>query len=157
MPSELIHSPADILRYLFIVKGTGTLPLDSGAWPINVAQQPSDPDECITLFDTVGVQHGRTAPDKERNEHHGVQLLVRSADHATGWAKARAVAVAADKNVLHDLVTIGSDRYCVKTVVRRGGVLALGSETPLQGFGKMSVSKRLLFSVNFTTHIVPVP
>lgn len=45
-------------------------------------------DNLLTVFDTFGVIHGKTADDGEVVQHHGVQVRIRSADYETGAAKA---------------------------------------------------------------------
>lgn len=123
-----------------IALGLGTDPASNGPWPVYAAGEPDKPDSAITVYDTVGRQEGRTHVDGEAQEHHGVQVRVRSAAHTAGYAKARAVAVALDEDVLMNSVHIGAASYRVWAVARTGDVLSLGKESP--------DSKRSLFTIN---------
>ena len=58
MSGPLIHSAADIIRYLLIAMGQGTLPTDALLWPIYQARIPETPDNCIT---TTTQRAGKTA------------------------------------------------------------------------------------------------
>jgi hypothetical protein len=137
----LLHSPADIVRMVLIAEGQGTLPTSPpGAWPIYAHNEPTSPDNCITLYDTDGRQHGRTGPDRERQEHYGVQIRIRARDGESGFVKAHAVAVALDALIDYDSLTIDGTRYIVHSVTRTSGVISLGKE--------MAQSKRHLYTVN---------
>lgn len=130
MSGLLQHSPADVIRYLIIQLGSGSNPDASLAWPVYAAKEPNLPDNCITVFDTEGRDDGRTSPDGERQEFHGVQVKIRATTHALGWDKARDIAVSLDEEVLNETVAIGSSRYVVTAVTRTSGVLVVGSDTP---------------------------
>lgn len=140
MPGTLTHSPGDVVRQLLIGLGLGTDPADSGLWPVFAAVEPNTPDNCITLYDTESRRHGRTQTDGEIQEHHGIQFVIRSATYASGYTKARAIAVAADETVYQNTVTISGTSYTVHQISRTGDVLALGQQTP--------ESKRYLFTIN---------
>jgi hypothetical protein len=79
--------------------------------------------------------------DGERAEHHGVMVRVRSASHSSGWAKARAIAVAMDTDVYQEQVLIGSSTYLVHQISRTTDVLDLGA-------GEAPSSKRRVYTVN---------
>jgi hypothetical protein len=136
----LSHSPADILRYALVSLGLGTL-APTTPWPVFAGQEPSAPDNCITVYDVAGTDSGYVQQG-ERQEQHGWQVRVRGQDHATGYAKARAVAVALDEDLYQETVTIGASSYLVWSVTRTSDVLSLGLDSP--------ASKRHLFTVNGT-------
>lgn len=140
MPGALTHSPADVLRWLLIDLGQGSDPADGAAWPVFASAEPDSPDSCLTVYDTAGRDSGRSHPDGERAEHHGVQVRVRATSHREGYQKARAIALALDQDVYRDTVVIGDDAYRVWSVSRTGDVLVLGTNIP--------GSKRHLFTVN---------
>ena len=142
MSGSLDHSPADILRYLLIDLGLGTLPSSAGVWPVYATKEPDSPDSCITVYDTEGTRDGRTMANGEVQQHYGAQVRVRAPTHALGHAKANAVAEALDKQVWLDTVTIGSSVYMVYAVSRRSGPFSLGEESP--------TSKRVIFTLNVT-------
>lgn len=145
MPSSLLHSPADIIRTMLIDLSLGTAPSDSLTWPVYVSQEPSLPDNCITVYDTTGTDDGHTQPDGELQERHGIQVRIRSVDHPTGWTKSRAIAVALDEEVYRELVTIGASLYRVHAIARSPGPISLGKQTP--------DTKRDLFTINATVSV----
>jgi hypothetical protein len=149
MPGTLLYSPADVIRQMFIDLQQGSDPAGNTAWPVYAADEPSTPDNVITVYDTDGRDDGRTMPDGERQEHHGFQVRVRADDHPTGYAKARAIAVALDQSVTQRSVNLaggqGTHGYVVWSVSRTSDVLALGKEAP--------DSRRKLFTVNGVAHI----
>lgn len=124
MPGSLNHSPAEIVQTLLIDLGygvsQGNLP-----WPVFVANEPETPDNCVTVYDTVGRQHGRTFPDGERQEHHGIQVRIRAALHEIGYRKARQVAVALDEEVYRDEVTVDTSEYRVHSITRVSDIVPL--------------------------------
>lgn len=142
MPNTFDHSPADVLRRLLIQLGLGTAPetrpLES--WPIYASNEPSDPDNCITVYDTAGTDDGRSMIDGELFGHYGIQVRVRSLDHATGWLKADAIQTALAETVYDNAVTIGGSSYLVHSANKIGDVLALGKD--------VSDTKRSLFTLN---------
>lgn len=139
MSGTLVHSPADIIRRLLIQKSLGAAP-PSTSWPIYATNEPDSPDNVVTVYDTDGVGHGRTGPDRERQEHHGIQIRIRSTTPDGGYAKARAIAVACDSAISYDTVVIGAQTYQVQVVTRTGDVIPLGKE--------VAASKRSLFTIN---------
>lgn len=144
MPA-LTHSPADIIRYLLVGLGGGVLPSAGGDWPIYVSQEPTTPDNVITLYNTAGIKDGRLMPTGEVQEHPGVQIRVRATDDNTGWTKAEALAILLDETVLINQVNISTSVYIVYSVSRSPGPLVLGKE--------VADSKRDLFTINITTSI----
>lgn len=129
MPGALDHSPADVLRYLLIDKGMGTLPTDSLDWPIFVDNEPDRPDECITIYNTTGRKNGRTI-EGEIQEHHGIQIRIRSAVSEEGYPKARILATTLDEEVYTENVYISGSVYCVHSFSRVDDIRSLGKDTP---------------------------
>lgn len=131
MSGSLAHSPADVVRRLVIGLGHGTAPaIPPGAWPVYIGTEPSAPDDCVTVFDTEGRIVGAVQHNGEVQEYHGIQVRVRAADYATGYAKARAIAVALDTDVERDAVTVGAGSYCACSVTRTSDVVSLGLDRP---------------------------
>jgi hypothetical protein len=76
----------------------------------------------------------------EMFSHPGVQVRVRAATHAAGFAKAEAVARALDEDVYDERVTVDGTAYLLHSVSRTADVFALGKDTP--------TSKRSVFTIN---------
>lgn len=149
MSDPLHHSPADVIRSVLVTLGLTTepalLPENDLPWPSFTNREPPTPDDCVTVFDTDGVDHGRVMFGGERQSHHGIQIRVRSTYHDSGFKKAREIALSLDS--LYDFsVTVpgtqqvGGEDYVVHSVNRVGEVLSLGREVP--------ESKRSVFTVN---------
>lgn len=131
MPGSLIHSPADVLRHLLVTKGVGSIPVpvpSNSDWPIYAHNEPDGPDNSITIFDVQGIKHGRTMIDGEIQEHHGIQVRIRSSVSDVGYTKARNIAIVLDEQVYQDAVTISSYNYCVHSFNRTSDVIPLGKE-----------------------------
>ena len=139
MPGILKHSPANILRWLLIDLNLGTNPASGGSWPIFTESEPNTPDDCLSIYDTAGAQNGRTGPDGERQEHHGVQIRVRAGVAKAGFLKARTLALALDSTIYQDGIVVEGTSYQVQNTTRTSDVLPLGKEP---------TSKRSLFTIN---------
>lgn len=144
MPGALAHSPADVVRRLLIALGLGNDP-PAEPWPVYVGGEPTVPEDVITVYDVLGVNHGREMARGERQEHHGVMLRFRGREYRSTFAKARAVAVALDEDVSLETVAVDSSSYRVHCVNRRGDVLALNKES--------FETKRSLFTINATVSL----
>ena len=123
----------------------GVLPSAGGSWPIYVSQEPNDPDKAITVYDTAGLQQGRFMNTGEVQERDGIIIRVRSPNHTDGFIKANAIATTLDQSVQTTEVTISSTTYCVYSISRASGPIALGKEVP--------TNKRDIFTLNITAQI----
>jgi hypothetical protein len=131
MSGSLDHFPADILRQLLIDLRVG-LDVTAADWPTFSQKEPDNPDNVITVFDTMGRDLGRTNPDMVRSERYGIQVRVRGGDiNATG-VRARSIAMALD-SVVRRPVTMDATSYLVLGFVRTGPVLRLGVDAPSSG------------------------
>lgn len=128
MSGSLTHSPADVVRYLLIAQGLGTLPSAGAGWPVFASAEPDSPDSVITVYDTEGRLDAHEMVGGVGCEHHGVNIRVRDARQETAFAKARTIAVALDEDVYDGSVTISTSVYLVHAVTRTGGVLPVGRE-----------------------------
>ena len=146
MPGSLSHAPSVVVQNLLIALGIGTRQSADGAWPVYATQEPTKPDEVITIYDTEGRTGNRDAPTKERPEYNGIQIRVRGQNYADGHTKAEAIAIALDSSVFKTAVSVpdasgtGSTSYMVWMMRRISGPLALGKESP--------TSRRDLFTIN---------
>lgn len=145
MSGLLTHSVNDILRRLLVNNGQGTLPSASGSWPIGI-ERPDDPDNCVTITETTGRRDGRTMVDGEVVEHPGIQVEVRSADHNTGFLKAKQLATYCDESICNSVIMFENKTYNIINVSRAGVVMSIGRESP--------ESKRELFTFNAMVTIV---
>jgi hypothetical protein len=126
MTRRLLHTPADVLSRVLIAAGVGTDPPDSDPWPVYATDEPDTPDNCITVFDTVGMTWGSTMTDGVQQLHSGAQVRVRGRPQDDPYVKANEVAVALDA-VNRSQVTISGTAYLVDAV-DTGDVISVGKE-----------------------------
>lgn len=147
MPGRLFHSPADIVRRVLIARGLGADPNPDPtvtvSWPIYVANEPSVPDNCITIYTTAGTNSGRTNPDGERQGHHGIQVRVRAKNDRVGINKANEIAIGMDAVDQH-FITLDTTNYVVHSLNRSSDVLPIGKDPN---------SNRPLYTINALTVI----
>lgn len=142
MPGALAHSQSEVIRKALVNLSLGTdanlSPLQ--AWPVYANGEPDTPDSAITVYDSAGRDGGREMINGERQEFHGFQVRVRAAARNTGYAKARAIAVAMDESVYQNSVVIGANTYLLHSIFRTSDVLDIGRERP--------TSERRIFTIN---------
>lgn len=136
----LSHSPADILASLLVALIKGTNPDDNADWPIYISSEPNAPDNCITVYDTLGQDDGRSMIDGTLWQHYGFQVRIRATTHMVGHARASLIRDALSLEVIQREVTIGANTYVIQAASRIGQVLYLGKIVP--------ASMRSLFTVN---------
>lgn len=122
MTSLLSHSPAQIVSAMIIAFGKGTDPDASSAWPVYTDFTPESPDQLITVS-TVESKDGGKDQFGEMTELHGIHVMIRSNNYATGQQKTHAIAVELDEQVQNKLVTVSGTSYVVSSFRRRTGVL----------------------------------
>tara|TARA_R110002020_G_scaffold12409_6_gene45512 strand:- start:19518 stop:19967 length:450 start_codon:yes stop_codon:yes gene_type:complete len=91
----LTDSPASIVKQYLIDESAGVDPVTSSDdWPIFVGTLPDDEnvkDKALAVFDTSARKDGRDIETGETFEHFGVQVLIRSNNYVTGWARLKLV------------------------------------------------------------------
>ncbi len=137
---NLTHTPADILRYALIAASGGTIPSANGSWPIYVSSEPDSPDNCITIYDVAGKKQGRLQVNGRMVEFPGIQVRVRSYDHATGKTRAAVIENILDTIIRRTLVTISASNYIIHAFSRTSQTLDIGKV--------VNDSKRHLFTLN---------
>lgn len=146
----LNHSPARILRTLLIAKDGGTDHLLNDRWPIFVSLEPDNPDDIITIYNTVGNQFGRIQISGETVEHAGIQVALRCSDSEEGLAKAREIEWLLNEDVYREEVSMYDQDdilwdYLLHSATQRSLILPLGK--------MLENSKRYLFTINYTVTV----
>lgn len=133
-----MSSPAEILYELLL--DNGKLSEDSNRVGF-IGYLPDDPDEALTIFDTLGMQDGRIMETGERIDHPGLQITIRSPDYssAANWAKDVALFLDGVKRI--SIVMDSSEAYCLQNVKRTGTINYLGVETE-------GTKRRHIFTLN---------
>lgn len=146
MPGTLAHSPAEIVRQLLVDLSLGTNRADNSDWPVFDSSEPDSPDNCITVYDTVGTSQGRIMFDGFQEGYDGVQIRIRSTTHDVGWAKADAIKLALDA-LYQRMVAVSTSRYEIHSInrVSAPSVEVRGKDTPS--------TKRSLFFINCLLHV----
>lgn len=156
MADQLLHSAAQVMQYLLIDLGLGTLPVTTPTqpdWPVLHNNEPGSPNNIITTVDTTPVD-GRRDSFGDRTVKRGVQIMVRGGTHAQGFPKAEAIADTLDSLVNPRSVTVTwptgtpPQQYCVSGVKVVGRVLRLG---PTDGTSRQKYSINVLLQVKLWT------
>lgn len=145
-----MSSPARVLADWLVGGGYATRPAAAGAWPLAVGEEPGDPDNCLTLYDTAGIQSPRVmrkpSDGPQQVIHHGVQLRIRSSGSQTGWDKGNVI-VTALSELKREYVTTQAPESKDYMIV------AVTLTSPLVQFGKQEKNARRLHSANFLVTI----
>lgn len=146
----MIHAPAEIIVQLLVNKALATKPSSLQPWPVFYGVMPTDPDNVLTVYDTLGIKDGRLQESGEVVIHPGIQIRIRNNTYNLGWRKGYDITNAFD-TVRNENVVLGTGvnqrTYKIHAIKRPSGVLPLGQE-----LGKT----RLLFTVNCTITISDV-
>lgn len=137
-----------VLRQALIDMGQGSVAhytgkkYDGDPWPIFATGEPSNPDDCVTIYNTQGQSDGRTTVDGEIQEHHGFQVRLRSANKDSGHAKLSELRRVMAEVLYQRSVAIPgvASRYLIHCVAKLGSVLEVGTDSP--------GSTRTIFTLN---------
>lgn len=143
----LTHSPAEILQQLLINKLEATDPADGLDWPVFVSVLPTRPENVLTCNDSDGRTQGRLQYSGKVPTHPGIQILLRSSNPNTGFAKLCSIGVTLTRSVVRELVTVEGVDYTVHSLTQIGEVRSLGRETAAESGGRV-VSDCQLYSLN---------
>lgn len=151
--NNLQHEESVILRQLFIDGGMGG---DASlnptvAWPVYATNEPSTPDNCISIWDTTGQVQARAMNSGQLIQKCGFQVRVRATDSLTGKVKANALQTWMAQNVYQADVTLNDAagnnwNYVVWAIINIGNVLAIGLDKP--------DTQRELFTINAMVRIL---
>lgn len=142
---NLSHDPADIIRHALTDAALGTLPSEKLSWPANVNNEPNDPDNCITVYNTTGTVQGRLQATGEFQDRPGIQIRVRGATYAVAYAKIKTIQTYLEETVARTVVLIGTSQYLVHSLNRTSDLLHNGKD--------VTSSKRYTFTVNYYVSI----
>lgn len=149
MATQLQHSPARILSVALIAETVVTAPTgdpaEDAAWPCHYAEEPDKPDDCVTIYDTVGKQFGGNMHDGSLFAEQGFQVRVRANGHDRGWRKADELQQTLARGLYLENLTIESKTYVLYCVGDVSEVNVLGKEAP--------TSNRRLYTINGTLAI----
>jgi hypothetical protein len=138
MSGQLADSPCKVLLQILVDLGVGT-DVPGQDWTVKAGIEPDDPTNCLTTYDDAGIIDGRTQPDGEFVEQHGIQVRVRSNDKPTGYAKASSIFNNSALLVYHAVTHVRQNdgtfnTYHVVRVQWTGNVIAVGKEKTSQRF-----------------------
>ena len=139
MANLLVDSAGAIAAALLVQLGEATDPPANGAWPVYFDNEPSDPDNCITAYSTVGRLLGRFY-DGSLLDDSGFQVRVRAINATVGWTKVDAVRVALSTVKRAQVNVSGGGKYLVWCVDNISQIKDIGSDSPK--------TRRRLFTVD---------
>jgi len=141
MGAPTLNSTAEIVQQLLINLGLGisppippNLPVP-GTWPVYATGEPNEPDNVLSVLDSVDQYDGRSMVDGEVWDHYGFQVRVRASDHPTAYKKAFALKVALAQQVNYVPLQVPSNvgtgliSYVVHCVSKLN-VRVLGKDAP---------------------------
>ena len=140
VPSELEHPPSNIVQQLLMDLGHGEPPGEEAEWPIFFSGEPDSPDDVITVYDTTGIDLGRSNVTGELWANYGIQVRFRGVDQQETWKKADTLRKSMAEDVYQNRVVIDGQPYLVHAFLEIGNVLTVGKETTPQ--------KRSLYTIN---------
>lgn len=150
---NLLNSPATILQYLLVSLGIGTLPASRGAWPISVSQEPNEPDNTVTLFDTAGQSDGRVMVGGEVQDHYGINARIRSIDYPTGWRQANSLRVCWGETIYRNTVAVGDNSYLVQAVTHIGQIISVGKDMPRSNRSFFTLNSMMVVTEQLSTQV----
>ena len=136
-------SPAKIVSTWLRLMSLGSNPDNNTDWPVTYGSQPTDPDNIITVYNTVGRQDGRLMATGEVIQHPGIQIRIRATDEDTGWGKAKELCDALDALTRVDVAT-DEGVATIQNASRVGDIIPLGNDRETQ---------RQLFTINLVVTI----
>jgi hypothetical protein len=150
--SRPLTMPADVIASYLISSGFGVVPSQgpTDVWPITVGSMPTDenknPDNYITVKNTMGVIHGRDMESGETFQHEGILIWLRSKVEQVGYAKVRDIQDFFDRTH-RVVVSVGSPavNFRIESITRTGPVMPAGQEAGNR--------RRYFHSANFVTSI----
>jgi hypothetical protein len=151
-PQRLSNSPADVVRWMLVALGIGSDPTLNPlqAWPVYCAMEPSVPDNCITVIDTVGQKYDRSMPDGDLLGFDGFQVRVRATDHQIGWQMGDSIQDLMASTVYRTPVPVPAQSpqhyYSIHAIDRIGDVLCVGIDNPN--------TKRRIFTINALCYLL---
>src|SRR5688500_1386959 len=101
------HSPAEVIVQLMINKNLGTSFAANKAWPIWFGIMPTEPDNTLAVYDTMGVKNGRIMETGRPVIRPGIQVRIRNNLYKPGGKKGDDIATAFD-SVRNEDVTLGA-------------------------------------------------
>lgn len=132
MSLPFLHSPAVIVQALIssIISPT----------TVYAGSEPTEPDNCITVYDTEGQADGREMVGGEILEHIGIMFRVRGKDHPTTYSIAANLRKAIAEQIRLNNLVLGSATYTIWCFSKIKPIFFLGRD--------MARSQRYVFTVN---------
>jgi hypothetical protein len=138
------HAVAKVMQQMLVALGLGVdpdaTPPTEGDWPVYWSNEPDQPDNAMTVYDTTFMDWGRQMATGLRVQHEGFQVRIRSMTPEQGNRQGRTVATALDTQVNQMRLSVESNIYIIAAVTRKSDVVQLGKERPK--------SNRSLFTIN---------
>jgi hypothetical protein len=138
MSGLLLHSPADIVSRGLIALGVGNDPgilgqfeqsgtgtdiqVSRTVWPVFVGSEPEEPDNVLTVYDTVGTHDGKEMFGGETYRHHGIQVRARGRNYADCYARLNRAQTLMSETAYRNQVVIDNATYLIESFSRLQGI-----------------------------------
>jgi hypothetical protein len=118
--------------------GPGWTP--AAGWPVFYGSMPAQPDTCLCIFNTQGVQHGSVQSTGEVLEHQGVQVLIRGIPYATVRTMAMLVSSYLERTLIGVDVTYLGVLYHLWAAIRTSSIIDLPEEPDQKGRRRATIN-----------------
>lgn len=158
MSVALSHGVNRIIAQLLIDLGLGSaVPADENAeleeWPVYIGLEPTSPDNCLTVYTTVGIGDIRVMYGT-LHQHYGFQIRLRSATQEVGELKGYEVRRQLAENVTNRQVTVADSDFSL--VVASYHLPCIARIGQLLDNGRDGVTARRIYTLNATAVILPL-
>ena len=138
----MAESPAEIIQAYLVEEGLFQSPgTKNTVWPCFVGGFPDAPDDGAVVMDSTVEKDGRLMMAGRVIIHPRVQVLVRSREYTSGYAKAKLVFDLLEA-VKKTEVEVDSNTHVLANASPVSGITPLGQE-------QETTKRRWMFSVNF--------
>ena len=127
--NNVMISPSLIIATMLIENlSIGTLPTAEGDLPVYVSHEPDKPNECLTVYDTFGIDE---IPGMKGDivTHHGIQIRVRGRNYNTIWQRMNTVNTAFAA-IDDETVDIDGNDITVNAITSTSSIIPLGPTSP---------------------------
>lgn len=129
MSGALNHTPAEIVHQWALDESLVLAPDSEGDWIGVINNTPADFTNIVSISDTAGITQGKTHPDGQTQEAHGIQFWIRGKTQPLAWAKGNAILTAVDA-ALRETVSIDGSTYLIQSMTPTSTLIPVGKEQP---------------------------
>jgi hypothetical protein len=128
LSSKFQHGIDDIVAALMVARGLGadysswatSFRADTAPniWPVVPGQEPTEPDNVITVYETEPIIHCKLQPTGEQPQHYGFTVRVRGITKNAARQKAEDIRWDFDERCHEQTVTLDGQEYYIPCIAR---------------------------------------